>query len=533
MKALPRTKPHKASPSSQTVPKQLLVLLEEHIPGFKDEKYAFEIAWLLWCGVDPAREHREYDNAIWMHTDELKRLFGQVKHFTDANRGPAQRYFFTLRHLNGVSSGKDAYTNGYQPKPWMQKALNWIIHGAESIDLVDKSGRGQRLERSAVSSLDTHGHAVRRWKGVNVPALIPVNIENLQSLATKWERLLALKSNHQAFEAMLTSRDFNEQGIRRAYAQTKVLITQAQGSRHTGMLPVRYVLHESGRLYANGLNLQTCKREIRQAALAGFWDVDISACHPSIMAQMAKRFGQQCPSIEDYIARKKIWREQIAHDIGIPPKMVKKALNAVGYGAPRSTSPYNEIPHQIGPIKAAAFFAHPLCQGFKADVDAATAAILAKHPRKNKRLDNLANRGMAVKTPEGENIKPSTLMSHLLQGVEAAALEAAIRACDGKVLLLQHDGFTATEFIDPNMLEQKVLEATGYDLTFEVEQIQIPMADIEGQKALNKKLETPLQASIHAGLGPFWPCFWGTIPFGRGDVPPVFPVPLPSGDLPF
>ena len=522
-----RNKLHKESSSSRAVPHQLLKFLGDNIPGFKDEKYAFEIAWLLWCSTDPAREHRVYQGSIWMHTNEFRQLFGEVKNFTNANRGPARRYFSVMRHLNARKSIKDSYTNGYEPQPWMQKALEYVINSGEPIDFLNKRGRSRSIPSLAIRSTDTHGNVVRRWKDVGIPVLIPVNTEGLEVLLGKWEQILNLKSNQGAFKSTLEQYDFKEKGLIRAYRQTKIFIAEARASRHPGMLPIRYVMHESGRLYAEGLNLQSCKREIRQSALAGHWDVDISTCHLTIMAQMAKRFGQSCPALEDYIRQKTDHRLQLSRDLGISQKQAKKIITATGYGAPESTSPYNAIPKQIGIDKAEAFFCHPLYRNIKADVDVATKVILANHPVKNHSLINLANRAIPMASGKYHSSKDTTLMAHLLQGVEAAALEAAVRVCKGKVLLLQHDGFTATESIDPELLRAAVSAATGYDLTFEVEQIQIPMPKIELDPLFNKNLTKTRKPNIHQGFEAFWPVMSGTIAFPSAAVPPVFPIPLP------
>lgn len=488
---------------------------------------------MLWCFVDPSRAHRRYLGAIWIHTDEMRVLFGEVANFRNANRWPLPRYFHALRHLNDSGPQVKPYTNGYFPAPWTRKVLDVTLNSTTPLNFVDKSRRSRPLPTRAIRSTDTHGHPVRRWQGVRIPPLVPVNVPNMQALLGKWEYLIKCRKEPEVLADILARHDLKDAAIDGALLQTKALIAESREVRHPGTLPVRYVLHETGRLYAEGLNLQSCKREIRQAALQGNWDVDISTCHFTIMAQMAKRFGVSCPNIEDYVLRKKDIRAQISRDIEVSLRDAKKLINAVGYGAPRSTSPYTEIPKQIGRDKAEAFFAHPLYRGLKADVDAATRIILAKHPVKNNKLNNLANRGIALKTEAGQSTKESTLIAHLLQGVEAAALEAAVRACDDKVLLLQHDGFTCTERIDPAMLSRAVELATGYDLNFEIERIELPLADITPLQSFNKKHSDLRKPSIHAGLQPFWPCKSGAIVFFPDDVPPVFPLPLPTPDPAF
>ena len=526
-----RNKLHQDRPSSQAVPQQLLDLLNEHIPGFRDEKYAFEIAWMLWCCTNPDRVHRADKNAVWFHTDEIRRLFGEVKNFLNANRDASSRYFIVTRFLNGTQYPEDAYTNGYLPQPWMKKALNSVIECGQTLDYVQADGLSRRLYKRAICSTDVSGNVVRRWKDVNVPTLIPVNIENLRVLERQWACLLEL--NQTGLAEILARYDLKKASLERSHLQTQMLIAEAQGSRHPGMLSVRYVLHGSGRLYAEGLNLQSCKREIRQAALQGFWDVDISACHLSIMVQMAERFGVSCPNVVDYIVRKSDVRNQIARDIGISTRDAKKIITAVGYGAPRSTSYYTAIPQEIGAEKAEAFFSHPLYLGIKADVDAATEVILAKHPTKRNRLINLASRAIAKTKDDRRPFKAASLMAHLLQGVEAAALEAAVRVCKGAVLLLQHDGFTANQPVDSELLRRAVLDTTGYNLTFEVEQIQLPLADLSLTDLVNIKLNSPRKPSTHAAFDLLSAYLSGTMAFSEYEVPPVFPLPLPDVCLQF
>jgi hypothetical protein len=77
-------------------------------------------------------------------------------------------------------------------------------------------------------------------------------------------------------------------------------------------------------------------------------------------------------------------------------------------------------------------------------------------------------------------------------------------------------------------LRAAVLDGTGYNLNFEVEQIQMPLQTLEIPKeSLNKNLKDPRKPNSHAGLEPFWPVWSGTVAFPPGDVPSVHPLPLP------
>ena len=123
-------------------------------------------------------------------------------------------------------------------------------------------------------------------------------------------------------------------------------------------------------------------------------------------------------------------------------------------------------------------------------------------------------------------------MAHLLQGVEAVALEAAVRTCSDHVVLLQHDGFTATRFVEPAMLSKAVLNETGYDLSFEVEAIVSPMEAIKARFCTKSEIdEKPIK---YNALESFWPVSLSTlVSLHPEDVPPVYPLPLPGVESAF
>jgi len=507
------------------VPDKLLKILLEHIPGFALDRHAFEIAWMLWERTNPRRRHRRFDQAISVSHKRLRSLFGEHG-FRQANRHPGHRYFFVHSAQNAPRK-QDSFTNGYAPVPWMQKALEWSIERPGPIAMVDRQGKAQRIEANAIQSTDFQGQRVRRWRGITVPSLIEVNRASLESSVEVWLRLCNLRSQGLLDDSALNAMGLKATSIPIALQQTQIFIGLASNPRHLGCLPIKYTLHESGRLYGQGLNLQSCKREVRQVALEGLWDADISACHFAIMTQMAKGFGCECDAIDAYVADKKSFRQSIAQDVGMLVSTTKKLINALGYGARESLSPRTAIAAEIGAVRAEVFFKHPLVLALKQDIHGATKAILKGSPRRSNRLINLANRLARDASRSG-----ASQMSHLLQGVEAVALEAAVRHVGGDVVLLQHDGFTAMRRIDPDALRQAVLHDTGYDLRFEVEQIESPMGrllQLFCTKSVNQE-----KVNSNKYLDHFWPISLGTlVAWTPEDVPPVNPIPLPPIDSSF
>ena len=75
------------------------------------------------------------------------------------------------------------------------------------------------------------------------------------------------------------------------------------------------------------------------------------------------------------------------------------------------------------------------------------------------------------------------LQAHILQGIEAQALFAVLRRYRKQLLLLEHDGFVATQQLDMTAVEAVVAEAIGCELRLEVEEIRLPAA-VDAEKSL-------------------------------------------------
>jgi len=123
-----------------------------------------------------------------------------------------------------------------------------------------------------------------------------------------WQTLYDLSMRRDSDPTRLGAFGLKAPSLPTALQQTMISLGLAANPKHEHCVPIQYQLHESGRLYAPGLNLQSCKRQVRQVALAGHWDADISACHFAIMAQMARQIGVDCPAINQYVDQKKNYK---------------------------------------------------------------------------------------------------------------------------------------------------------------------------------------------------------------------------------
>ena len=128
----------------------------------------------------------------------------------------------------------------------------------------------------------------------------------------------------------------------------------------------------------------------------------------------------------------------------------------------------NAIPKAVGEVKAVALNEHPLFSAIYRDIKAGTKAILESYPTNRKKLKNTM--GMKIDTDQPAKKR----LAHLLQGVEAQALNVVVELFQDDAVLLLHDGFVTTRRVNRKQAEKAVHDATGYRLELSFEQIEIP-----------------------------------------------------------
>ena len=448
------------------VPEDLLEHLAKYVPGFRREsqKAQMGLARMLWESTQWKRRHLGYPSWFWFHYKELDELFG---------RGAFKSVNDRLQIFDVTSnwSREEGRTKAYRLTPSAQNVWTEYIEKRRRdterlYRLLSMDGREIRTLQPAIAAKDMDGVSIKAWRRSSPRGLnaVRIDVEALDNLA-RWLDRKARELDRRQFEIFSTPTLDHIYYLLHYIAQIQRMArTTAAGF---GYIPHRYVESASGRLYAKGVSLQTAPTVIKQAALSGLHEYDFSNCHFSILVQMAERYGYKCDAIRHYLGNKKDTRLQIAQHAGITDEEAKVCLIAILYGARLSVRESDAIPEAIGKEAAQKLYQSPLFTSLKNDVTAARRAILAKHPRTRKGwLTNLAGKSI------GGRQSPEKILAHLIQGVEARALRAAIECFDGSVVLLQHDGFATTTRLDVGMIEQAVREATGYQLSLEVETIQ-------------------------------------------------------------
>lgn len=503
----------KAKPTRNTFTPELLVKqLAKDVPGFKSETPQVQaaLASLVWIGATKLRKHTVHDGYMSFHHTELAAQFGGQFKAINARLG-----FLEVKDTwRWSADGKaaDVFTKGYRFSPVVQASreaflAKRVTRLSKLSRLLDATGTGFRTPPRAVASTDMAGTPTTRWRVANDDdslSLVPVDIEALRHL----QRDLAKKidtwkrTGHAPRDLWMEypSLDYLV-GLHEDTAKIiRMGLTDVAG---LGRVLHRYIESDSGRLYAvNGANLQNTPAVIRQAALSGRWDYDVENCHFAIAAQMAKKAGFQCVAIEHYMAHKKAVRKEIADTIGIRIDQTKTCLLAVMYGARTTTWHANAIPQTIG-NKAAALFAMPLFANIADDVAQARVAILKHH--KLNRQGGLVNAfGKSIKAAD---YTPEQQLAHLIQGVEALALRTCIELHPGEIVLVQHDGFTATKRLEVAPLELAIQQATGYTLKLEEKLVQADLAAQFDKAAQTEfsKVRKRSNANVGEGSGRFSP----------------------------
>lgn len=507
----------KAKPPTRTTftPWPLVKQLAKDVPCFKSEPLEVQaaLAAMVWIGATKRRQHNVYDGYMSFHYKELAQAFGGKWNEINQRLGflevkdTGERLPWRFKPKGGAAT--DVHTKAWRFSPTVQASRDKYLAKREThrlTRLVDMDGTGIATPPNAVSSLDTNGKPTSRWRSLNngdSMSLVPVNVASLKHWEKKFDKDIAtwqdtgkpppdLFMQYATLESLIELRDKTKQ-IRRM-AHTDV----------AGLGNVMHVYKESpsGRLYAlGGASLQNAPKELRKAALVGLWDYDLSNCHFAIIAQMGRAAGVHCVAIEHYMGNKKAVRSEIANAIGISIDQTKTCLLAVMYGARTSTWHENAIPETVGVDAAKRLNDFPLFANIAADVKRAGAAILA-HNKLNRQggLVNVFGKSVLAKDK-----KSTQLLAHLIQGVEALAIRACLEVDPGAVVLIQHDGFTATKKLNVATLERAILDATGYMLTLEEEPIQ---PDIQAQfdKSIQNellKVQKASKANTSAGFRSF------------------------------
>ena len=453
--------------------------LARKLPGFKQQTKDVRLAL---CGMiyeAPTRyrahsHHEGYSRFTWQ---ELEQSFGRSG-FTAINESLGLFEVLKDEHGREVWSKVDSHTKPYRLTEQVSTIRENFLKGCfrrHPTKLLTQDGKYlQSLPASAMAAKNKDGQNRRGFQGLPVTTLVPVNLVQVKKLMVDIQaRLLAHKAG--VVQGEIFSEVPNIKFLKALHQDAAMMYTKANNKNWPGKVLHRYGEKESGRVYADGVaNLQNCYRVLREAAMAGLYDIDIENCHYSILAQMAASHGYQCTEIQDYLDNKDPFRKSLAAEFGISVQQTKDALIALIYGAKFSIRAKDALPKIFNNDArlASKIYLHPKFLALRNDIAGARAVVLKAQTVTRRTIKNLRDLTMSLNESNERQ-----QLAHLLQGVEVTALEAAYRLYPKEIVLLQHDGFASTCKLDTKSIEAAMLKATGYRLKVEQKAIQVNLAN--------------------------------------------------------
>ena len=501
-----KKKPHKAIHHAhryEQFDEAFLRYLARYLPGFKRQPLDVRLAL---CGMiyeAPTRyrahsHHVGYSRFTWQ---ELEQSFGRGG-FAAINE--SLDLFEVLKNDGREDwSMVEGRTKAYVLTDKVSEVRERFLKGCfrrHGTKLLTQDGKYlQSLPANAMMAKNKDGQNRRGFQDLPVTVLVPVNLVQVKKLMVDIEaRLLAHSAGF--VQGEMFSEVPNTKFLKALHQDAAMIVSKARSREWPGFVLHRYFEIESGRVYVDGpANLQNCYRVLREAAMAGLYDVDIENCHYSILAQMAESCGYQCTEILHYLGNKKQVREALAVEFGISVRQVKDALIALIYGAKFSIRAKDALPKIFNNDTqlASRIYGHPTFRALRDDIAGARSVVLKAQEESRGTIKNC--RGLTIRLGESDDRQR---LAHLLQGVEVTALEAAYRLYRNEIVLLQHDGFTATEPLDTKRIEAAMLEATGYRLEISQAVIQVNLGDAYDKHpdGANNQIEIGRRANAGAGL---------------------------------
>jgi hypothetical protein len=444
--------------------------LNRGVIGFKELSHTHQWAFAKYITLtrDKRRKHRTEPNHAVFYYRELEKSFGRA----NFKRMNDELQIFTVKNSKHNSQVASAYKLTEQ----VEKLLNKYYTKGKMLSsrLIYADGTVMHRAPKAIASICNDGSISKAWNGTKTSNAILVDLPMLEKL-----------QKHFMAEIQNGTRDMFADGSNAKIDYRIASIGEIRRLAETDVAGRGVVIHryrecDSGRLYALNTSLQTAPRSVRSAALHGLHDYDIENCHYSIFYQLAQRAGMECEHINHYLANKSKVRQAVSDNVGITLKQTKSCLLALMYGAKLSEwegykdkdgnklSKGSSIPEEIGRDKAMALYADANFSGIAADVKLAGKLILEQWDKSKTVLFNAMGKSILLSEPSNKK------MAHILQGIEAKAIKAAVMLYPDDVVLLMHDGFVSKAILNLQMLEQVIYDETGFKLQVSYEPITVP-----------------------------------------------------------
>lgn len=402
---------------------------------------------ILKYGFDKKFEHKYDSSCFYIEAKELNKIFGRSQFGKLINETNTKLIILRYK-ANHLKKSTKAYKITIEAKELVDCFLNTLVQTLPEYSAKFKPAK--RLSKlrvnNAIRSRDAKNNTAK--KKFNIDSQVKVNIDKLKSLAC-----VDYYNN--------LDKDMDKHIRNRLHA-----IKLIEAVDENECIRFYYCESSSGRLYGEGLHLQNTSRIVRNAALDGLYDYDISNCHFSIMYQLCERQGVILNNVRHYMNNKSQIRKDISEYVGVEEDKIKKALISLMYGAILSSSPCSSIPDTIGKEQVDKFIKHSFVNGLYNELKKNKKVLISNAKKNGQNYLNAMNKSTNI------NEKKSSILSHLIQGVEASILNIIGEIHGDNIVLLQHDGWVSKIKIDKVKLMQNIYDRSGFNIMIEEEKIK-------------------------------------------------------------
>lgn len=437
------------------MPESFIRSMARAVKGFSTlpDKHQARLAYFIWTAGLNRRQHKKADDFMSIGYLELSHAFGRggFKQIND------QLNVFDVTKQWWHSKG---LTKGYKLTESVQKAKDKYLKSKRPAisRMIDLDGKAVKNLQRAIAAKDIDEVTATAWRDAKPFNNIPVDLMAMRSMYEYLAQMESKKTGDLFHDAEIEDIDYRVELLGQLI---RLAHTDVAGK---GFISHRYAEGRTGRLFARGISLQTAPRTIRNAALHGLYDYDIENCHFAIFSQLSARFGFQCEAINHYLVRKKEIRQQLAAEVGISISQVKMCLLALMFGARVVVRDGVAITDEIGSRKAGILFKSERFITIQQDIVFGRKLILDGWAKSRNTISNDMGKRIKLKKQDGKPEASEKLLAHIIQGVEAKALKAAIDVYPDEIVLLMHDGFVAKRSLDVQLIENEIYDKTGYRL---------------------------------------------------------------------
>lgn len=217
---------------------------------------------------------------------------------------------------------------------------------------------------------------------------------------------------------------------------------------------------------------QNVVKETKQALLAdaGFYYMyDVECCAPTLLYQYAQSLGldEYQFNISEYVKHRTQVRNMLSYDCDIPVDKIKVIINATFAGGKLGCSEFFDttkiLDYDYKKIRA--LKEHPFIIALKKEIASMWNVINKTINRKFK--PNTKTGGMRM-CPVTSKEKWDIYFS-----LESKVLDSVIDYCEtnGHRTFLEHDGWSSSDYIPPELLIEHIKNRTGFEVKLDVENI--------------------------------------------------------------